>query len=119
MTYFIAGDATSNDFSIFLSFPGQRAPQYPLGRYPLVAEFRAMLAALDPETPMPDWKGKYFFGFHIERGKETEFSFRGRDNGITFTLSAKEWKAVRELFRRAWEIPDVRLAWDGLVLEYG
>ena len=30
-----------------------------------------------------------------------------------------EWKAVRKLFRRAWEIPDVRLAWDGLVLEYG
>jgi hypothetical protein len=24
---------------------------------------------------------------------------------------------VRELFRRASEIPDVRLAWDGLVLE--
>jgi hypothetical protein len=114
---FARGD--SNDLSILLSFPGQKAPQYPLGRYPLVAEFRTMVAALDPETPMPDWKGKYFFGFRIERGKETEFSFRARDNGITFTLSAKEWKAVRKLFRRAWEIPDVRLAWDGLVLEYG
>ena len=32
---------------------------------------------------------------------------RATDNGITFTLSAK-WKAVRELFRRAPEIPDVR-----------
>jgi hypothetical protein len=114
---FARGD--SNDLSILLSFPGQKAPQYPLGRYPLAAEFRAMVAALDPETPMPDWKGKYFFGFRIERGKETEFSFRARDNGITFTLSAKEWKAVRKLFRRAWEIPDVRLAWDALVLEYG
>lgn len=44
-----------------------------------------MLAALDLETPMPDWKSKYFFGFRIERGEETEFSFRARDNGITFT----------------------------------
>jgi hypothetical protein len=71
----------------------------------LVAEFRAMLAALDPETPMSRLEGKYFFGFRIERGKETEFSFRARGNGITFTLSAKEWKAVRELFRRATETP--------------
>jgi serine/threonine protein kinase len=45
---FARGD--SNDFSMLLSFPGHRAPQYPLGRYPLVAEFRAIVAALDPET---------------------------------------------------------------------
>jgi hypothetical protein len=30
-----------------------------------------------------------------------------------------EWKAVQELFRRAWQLPDVRLAWEGLILEYG
>ncbi len=114
---FARGDG--NDFSLLLSFPGPRAAQYPLGRYPVIAEFLAMLAALDPETPTPDWKGEHFFGFRIERAKETEFSFRARDNGITFTLSEKEWKAVRELFRRAWEMPDVRLAWDGLILEYG
>jgi hypothetical protein len=62
----------------------------------LVAEFRAMLAALDPETPMSDWKANTSSGFAFERGKETS---------ITFTLSAKEWKAVRELFRRPTETP--------------
>ncbi len=108
-----------NDFSLLLSFPGVRPPQYPIGRYPVIAEFRAMLAAIDPESTTAHWKGEYFFGFRIERGKETEFSFRARDNGITFTFSEKEWKAVRELFRRSWEIPDARLAWDGLILEYG
>jgi hypothetical protein len=114
---FARGDG--NDFSVLVSFPGPRAAQYPLSRYPVIAEFRAMLAVLDPESPTPDWKGEYFFGYRLERGKETEFSFRARDNGITFTFSEKEWKAVRELFRRAWDIPDVRLAWDGLIREYG
>jgi hypothetical protein len=28
--------------------------------------------------------------------------FSRTDNAITFTLSAKEWTAARELFRRAW-----------------
>ena len=83
---FARGD--SNDF-----FPGQRAPQHPLGRYPLVAEFRAMLAALDPETPMPDWKGKYFFGFRIERGKEPEFSFRAQRHHVHLVRKGMEGRA--------------------------
>jgi len=108
-----------NDFAMLLSFPGPRTPQYPISRYPVIAEFRAMLAALDPDGPTHHWKGEYFFAYRSEEGKEAEFSFRARDNGITFTFSAKDWNAIRGLFRRAWEIPDVRLAWDGLVLEYG
>jgi len=52
-------------------------------------------------------------------GEEAELSFRARDNGITMTLTGKEWRALRELFRRAWEIPDVHMMWDGLLLEYG
>jgi hypothetical protein len=31
----------------------------------------------------------------------------------------KLWRALRELFRRAWDIPDVHMMWDGLLLEYG
>jgi hypothetical protein len=108
-----------NDFAMLLSFPGPRTPQYPLSRYPVIAEFRTMLAALDPDSPMDHWKGQFFFAYRTEEGKEAEFSFRARDNGITFTFSAKDWNAIRGLFRRAWENPDLRLAWDGLILEYG
>jgi len=108
-----------NDFSILLSFPGARAPQYPFGEYPVIAEFRRMLAALDPAGSIDHWKAKHFFGYLAQPDKDTEFAFRARNNGITFTFSEKEWKSVRELFRRAWEIPDVRIAWDGLTLEYG
>ncbi len=108
-----------NDFSVLLSFPGPRALQYPIGDYPRLAEFRAMLAALDPEKARAQWKGEHFFGYQLDGEEGVEFSFRARENGITVTFSEKEWKAVRELFRRAWEVPDVRLAWDGLILEYG
>lgn len=108
-----------NDFTLLFSFPGPRTPQYPVSRYPVIAEFRAMLAALDSDGPTHQWKGEHFAAHRSEEGKEAEFSFRARDNGITFTFSAKDWDAIRGLLRRAWENPDVRLAWDGLVLEYG
>lgn len=108
-----------NDFSVLLSFPGVRAPQYPINDYPTIAEFRTMLTALESEDSTMHWKGEYFFGAVTERGKETELSFRARNNGIMFSFTEKEWRAVRELFRRAWEVPDVRIAWDGLILEYG
>jgi len=114
---FARGDG--NDFAALLSFPGPRMPQYPILRCPVIAEFRAMLASLDPDGPTHHWNGEYFFAYRSEEGKEAEFSFRARDNGITFTFSVKDWDAIRGLFRRAWENPDVRLAWDELVLEYG
>jgi hypothetical protein len=113
------GRGEGNDFYVLLSFPGARAPMYPLADYPVMAEFRTMLATLEPGSSAQHWKGEYFFGYRGEHGKETEFSFRARSNGITLSFSEKEWKAVRELFSRAWEIPVVREMWDGLILEYG
>jgi len=108
-----------NDFAVLLSFPGPRAPQYPLDGFPKITEFRRMLAALGPQSTAEHWKGEYFFGFRAERQNEIDFAFRARGNGITFTLTEGEWKAVQELFRHGWENPEVRLAWNGLILEYG
>jgi hypothetical protein len=31
----------------------------------------------------------------------------------------EEWDAMRALVRRAWDIRDIRAAWDTLTLEYG
>jgi hypothetical protein len=109
-----------NEFSMLLSFPPPRGPMYPFGLYPTIAEFRAMLAAFSPKVRAPQyWRGEKFFGYVTEREKETEFWFRANDNGITLGFSAEEWKAVQNLFRRAWEMPEVRASWDALVLEYG
>jgi hypothetical protein len=109
-----------HDFDVLLSFPGVRGPMYPLGPYPMIAEFRAMLAALGPKARPPQrWNGEQFYGYVTERGNEPEFWFRAHANAITFGFSAEEWKAVRELFRKAWEMPEVRAAWDVLSLDYG
>ena len=111
---------TGHDFDVLLSFPGPRGPLYPLAPYPMIAEFRAMLAALTPKARPPQhWDGEHFYGYVTERGNEPEFWFRAHANAITFGFSVEEWKAVRELFRRAWETPEVRIAWDALTLEYG
>ena len=109
-----------SEFSMLLGFPGARGPMYPLGTYPMIAEFRAMLAAIPPRGKSPlHWDGKQFYGYVSEREKETEFWFRSHANGITFGFSSEEWKAVRELFRRAWDVPEVGVAWNALTLEYG
>ena len=109
------------DFSLLLSFPGPRGPQYPLSGYPKITEFRAMLGTLTPEGASRRWNGEYFFGYVApsEEGKGKDVWFRSHANGITFGFSEKEWKSVQGLFRRAWEIPEVRMAWDELALEYG
>ena len=65
------------------------------------------------------WGGEQFYGYVTERAKETEFWFRAHANAITFGFSVEEWEAVRELFRRAWEMPEVRISWDALSLDYG
>jgi hypothetical protein len=45
--------------------------------------------------------------------------FRAHDNGITFRLSQEAWRSVHALMRRAWDMPDIRTAWDALALAYG
>lgn len=110
-----------NDIFVLLSFPGPRGPMYPISRYPKITEFRAMQAALAPDSPTQRWEGGYFLGYVApsEEGRGKDFWFRAHENGITFGLSEKEWKSVQALFRRAWELPEIRMAWDALTLEYG
>jgi hypothetical protein len=110
-----------NEFSLLLSFPGPRGSMYPIEGYPKITEFRAMLATLGPEGERR-WNREYFLGYTApsEEGKGKEdVWFRAHTNAITFGFSEKEWKSVQTLFRRAWEIPEVRMAWDELALEYG
>jgi hypothetical protein len=114
---FVRGEAT--EFSVLLSFPGPFGPMYPLSGYPKINEFRAMLEVLGPQSRR--WSGLYFFGYTAVP-PETDpdgFWFRANDNGITFGFAVSDWTSVQTLFRRAWAVPDVRLAWDALGLEYG
>ena len=112
---FVRGDG--NDVLLSFSFPGPRGPVYPMSSYPMIQEFRAMLNGLTAKSR--HWKGEYFFGYTWDREGETQFSFRAHANGITFGFSQEEWNAVRKLFRRAWEMPELQATWDELTMEYG
>ena len=108
----------SNDIYLLLS---PRGPMYPISRYPKITQFRIMLAALASDRPTRRWEGGHFLGYVAasEQGKGNDYWFRAHENGITFGLSEKEWKSVQALFRRAWELPKIRMAWDALTLEHG
>jgi hypothetical protein len=94
---------------------------YPLSGYPRINEFRAMLEALGPHSRLRRWNGLYFFGYSVTPPDQDPdaFWFRAHDNGITFGMAATEWATVQRVFERAWTIPDIRLAWDALLDEYG
>jgi hypothetical protein len=109
-----------NDFSPYLHFPGPLAPRYPVNGYARTAEFRRMLEGLDLTRPLAQWKGHYFYAHvGITENQEFDVNFCACDNGISFVFPMEHWKSIQNLFRRAWQSPDVMQAWDTLALEYG
>jgi hypothetical protein len=108
------------DFIPQLLFPGPFGLRYPVFEYPRIAEFRRMLELLDIEAPMTHWGGFYFIAWAgIMENEERGVLFRSSENGISFTLTMDHWKSIRNLFRRAWQSPEVAIAWEALVLQYG
>jgi hypothetical protein len=109
-----------NEFSPRLEFPGPLAPHYPVCGYPRIAEFRRMLEELDLERVLCQWQGHYFYAHTaILDNEERGVFFFARENGITFRLPMEHWHSIRNLFRRAWQAPEVIHTWEAQVLEYG
>jgi hypothetical protein len=120
------GDYTLNfargagtEFSLLLEFPPARGLQYPVVGFPRLAEFRSLVEAIGPSGE-DLWSGMQFSGGVMTDalGKPAVW-FRAKDNGITVLSSADEWAQVQRLVSRAWDVPDIRRAWDLLTLEYG
>ena len=109
-----------NEFSPRLEFPGPLAPHYPVCGYPRIAEFRRMLEELDLERDLRQWQGYYFYAHTaILENEERGVFFFARENGITFRFPMAHWQSIRNLFRRAWQAPEVIHTWGAQVLEYG
>jgi len=109
-----------NEFSPRLQFPGPLETQYPVCGYPRIAEFRRMLEELDVERVLCQWQGYYFYAHTaIADNEEREVFFFARENGITFRFPMSHWQSIRNLFRRAWQAPEVIHVWEAQVLEYG
>jgi hypothetical protein len=109
-----------NEFSPRLQFPGSLTPRYPVVGYPRIAEFRRLLEDLDLERDLCQWQGYYFYAHtEILENDERGVFFFARENGITFGFPMEQWQSIRNLFRRAWQAPEVRRLWDALAREYG
>jgi hypothetical protein len=107
------------DLSVLLVFPGTRGAMYPISPYPMIERFRAMLFGLQADQELQHWDSEMFFAYTSRNGDEIDASFRAKDNGITFGFSPQEWSALKRLFTKAWNTPEVSRIWDKLTQEYG
>jgi hypothetical protein len=120
------GDYTLNcargagsEFSLLLEFPPARGLRYPVVGFPRLVDFRDLVKAIGPSGE-DLWSGMQFSGGVMTDAAGTPAVwFRAKDNGITVLSSADEWAQVQRLVSRAWDVPDIRRAWDLLTLEYG
>ena len=102
-----------NEFSPRLQFPGTLTPRYPVVGYPRIAEFRRLLEELDLERDLCQWQGYYFYAHTaIVENEQRGVFFFARENGITFRFPMEHWQSIRNLFRRAWQAPEVIHTWE-------
>jgi hypothetical protein len=80
-----------------------------------------MLEDLVADSEPGDWTGAYFFALVADPTATlpTEIWFRAHENGIAFGFTVTEWRTLHALFERAWELPEIRVAWAELEREYG
>jgi hypothetical protein len=108
------------EFSVWLQFPGRFALQYPLYDYPRIAELRTILERLELRDTLIFWEGRYFLASTwLDDEEKVGVEFRSRDHGIAITFRHDDWQAIKSLFRRGWQAPEVRRLWDALAREYG
>ena len=63
------------------------------------------------------WNGEAFFGYVVADSSAAGYWFR--DGALTLGFPEVGWQQVRELFRQAWEHPEVARIWARLEQEYG
>ena len=107
------------EFSVWLYFPGRFALQYPLYDYPRIAELRTILERLKLRDTLIFWEGRYFLASTwLDEEEKVGVVFRSRDNGIALTFHHDDWQAIKNLFRRGWQAPEVRRLWDAQDLRF-
>ena len=85
-------------------FSGTAGADYPLEPYPMIAEFRAMLAAFSPKARPPQhWDGEHFFGYLSGAGEGKRVLVPRSSQRDHVRFFRRRVAGGSELFRRAWE----------------
>jgi len=87
-----------------------------IARYPNLAEFHAML---DGWSAKRSWNGRHFLMTRAKEKGPAKFTLWLRQSDVGIEFSEKEWDTLRELFQKAWAIPEVQRWLQELRLEYG
>ncbi len=114
---FAAGNVT--DLAVLLNFPTDRKAMHEMAAYPMIAEFRSLLEHWDSAVPNSSWNGHSFFCYTSASSEPEPRIWIRCDGRTTFGFSDAEWTAVKECFRRAWEMPELQRVWNELSMEYG
>jgi hypothetical protein len=81
-------------------------------------EFHAMLQELGQP---PAWNGRTFHAVTTtdEVSGETKYTLWPKQQDLQINFTDKEWQRLRDLFRQAWEKPEIVERLAALQLEYG
>jgi len=95
-----------------------RGVRYPLGPYPEIQEFRAMLRQLKARATLarPHFHATADTG-RLERANRFQF-WRTADR-ITLSFGKDEWDCLREVFAIALKDPGLQQVLSALTIEYG
>jgi len=105
------------EVSLLLSLEPKNV-MYPLGSFPEIREFAAMLERIKAgET----WSGVHFHGYTVTGADadSTQFVFYRYRDGVALGFFMEEWQHLRELLAAALTSPELRPFWEELELVYG
>ncbi len=125
-------DGGGGDVAVRIEFRSPRNFTYSVPRYPALIEFHAMLEGLGqlPEHPIDKdllsgtpsaWNGRTFHAVVTtdEESGETKITLWPKQQDLQIDFTDKEWQRLRDLFRQAWEKPEIIECIAALQLEYG
>jgi hypothetical protein len=112
------GDGGGEDIAFYLEFRPPRNFIYTILHYPQLVEFHAMLEEFGD---LPAWNGRYFRAVVTtsEDTGETKYTLWPKQQDMEIGFTDKEWLRLRDLFRQAWEKPEITERMAALQLEYG
>ncbi len=111
-------DSGNGDIAFQIEFRAPRNFIYSIPRYPALVEFRAMLEELGE---LRAWNGRYFHAVVTanEDSGEIRYSLWPKQQDWQIDFTDKEWLRLRDLFRQAWDRPEMVERMAALQLEYG
>ena len=110
----VTGDG---DLSMLISID-QKDVAYPVGTYPEIREFSAMLERLSPGQ---SWHGIYFYASTLQETPEepVRFHFHRHQDCVTIGFSSEEWQSLKGLLAKAMTMPKLQKLYEELSLVYG